>query len=359
MKKKISLTLFILSLVLSACGLAQITLIDSFNPANPGSICALGFDTDSSRVWVYGCSDNLIYSFTTAGVFLTSFPNPGEAANDVDIDVVTTDMVLGTTAVPKGSLLFINGETDVAEVYALNPQNGNIIATLTTAFGTGYVVGGAYHRQRNTIFLVQSAIPSFEENRVAEINVQTGDTIQTFLIGTSFGINYGDIAISGAGNLYLVTSEQTGIAEFTPDGLLVQIHAVPSTATTKSGLGLDCDNDEAWAAATDGTVYHLGQFPCEPFNAVENIAQPLFIQSFAPNPFSETGHVTIQLPQPSHLRLSLFDLLGQEQRVLFDGDFTSKTFDYNLDGQDLAHGVYLLKAESNGLIATKAIVHAN
>jgi hypothetical protein len=43
-----------------------------------------------------------------------------------------------------------------------------------------HIVGGAYHPERNTFFLVQDRVPgSADENRIAEINSQTGAVINT------------------------------------------------------------------------------------------------------------------------------------------------------------------------------------
>jgi len=258
-----------LGLVLAAAGLtlpasAQITVLNSFNPAEVSSLCSVAAGQTAETVWVYGCGGDQIYGYAPDGTFLTSIARPGESANDVDLDVAPEAFIMGDTAVPAGSLLFINGETDVAEIYALDTVTGDVLATLVTEFGISHVVGGAYHPLRDTFFLVQDNVPGTDdENRVAEIDPATGSVLSTFQTTATFSVYYGDIDVSTvSGNLFLVSSSEDGIGEFTPEGNFVQVHAIPEEVASISGVGLRCDVGEAWVAGTGGVVWRLGNVPC-------------------------------------------------------------------------------------------------
>jgi hypothetical protein len=66
-------------------------------------------------------------------------------------------------AIQPGDAIYINGETDVAELYA-PPDDGAV--TLAAAFGNSHVVGGSYHPGRGTFCVVQDrAAPTQHDRR--------------------------------------------------------------------------------------------------------------------------------------------------------------------------------------------------
>jgi hypothetical protein len=158
-------------------------------------------------------------------------------------------------------MLFINGESGVAEVYAVDTATGSVLATLVTAFGNSHVVGGGYHRTRDSLFLVQDGLGGTFANTVAEIDTTTGAVLQTWSTAASFPVNYGDLDVSAAGNLLIVSSSESTIAEFTPSGALVQEQSLPLGVSSLSGIGALTANGEAWVGGTGGVVWLLGGLP--------------------------------------------------------------------------------------------------
>jgi hypothetical protein len=153
---------------------ADVVMLDQFAPG-VGQLVSCGFDPAAERVWVYDSFGTVISSYDTSGAFVSSIPRPGESANDVDIEFAHEGFTLGATAVPAGALIFINGESGVADLYAVDTTTGAVLATLTTSFGVSHVVGGAYHPGRDTFFLVQDKVPGgAAANRIAEIHPVTG-----------------------------------------------------------------------------------------------------------------------------------------------------------------------------------------
>ncbi len=241
----------------------SIILLSSFNPSGTTTLCGIGFDPDSSDVWTYGCSDATIQRYSTGGTLLGSVNAAGGSANDVDVEVAPEDLTLNTGNISKGQLLFVNGESGVAEIYAYSKTTGLVTDTLISTFGNSHVVGGAYHELRNTFFLIQDNVPGIaDENKIAEIHPVTGATLNTFQTTGFFNISYGDIEVGANGNLFLVSSVESGIAEFTPTGTFVKIHALPAGVNDLSGIALDCASGSAWVCSNAGVVYKLGQFPC-------------------------------------------------------------------------------------------------
>lgn len=274
---------------------AQIVLLDSFNPSGASSLCGIGYDPDAAHVWIYGCSASTIQSYTTSGVLLESFTAPGGTANDVDVEIAPEQLTINSSTVPQGQLLFVNGESGVADIFAVDNVSGVIIETLTTDFGASHVVGGSYHPVRHTFFMVQDNVPSTAlENLIAEVDPVTGDILQSFQITNFFSVSFGDIEVGANGNLFVVSSIEDSIAEFTPSGTLVTMHALPEGVGNLSGIAIDCASGEAWVSNTSGNVYHLGQFPG---------GSPLTptITADGPTTFCKGGTVTLSTSAPGGL----------------------------------------------------------
>jgi hypothetical protein len=257
-----------------------INIVSSFNPSATGSLCGLGYDPDSSHLWIYGCSVGTIQRYSSTGVLLGSVTVAGGAANDVDLEVAPENLTLNTGSISKGQLLLVNGETGVADIFAYSKTTGLVTDTLITSFGNSHVVGGSYHELRNTFFVIQDNVPGVTlENMVAEIHPVTGATLNTFQTTGVFNVSFGDIEVGTNGNLFIVSSAQTGIAEYTPTGTLVKIHNLPAIVNDLSGIALDCNTNQAWVCTNGGVVYQLGQFPCGSIPSVR-LDLGLFIEGF-------------------------------------------------------------------------------
>jgi hypothetical protein len=258
----------LVALVVLVCALgassarAQLAVLDSFNPSSASDLCGVGWDPSTRNVWVYGCSAADVQRYSPSGVFQNAVARPGESANDVDVELAPESLVLNATTLPKGALLFVNGEVGVAEIYAVDKATGAVLATLPTAFGASHVVGGAYHRARDTFFLVQDRVPA-DANRIAEIERATGAVLGSFVIGASFDVNFGDVEVCTAtGNLLVASSIEARLAEFTPAGVFVAYHALPIGVTGLSGIGIDDATGDLWVSGTGGNVWRLGGGPC-------------------------------------------------------------------------------------------------
>lgn len=243
---------------------AALAVVSSFNPSNASDLCGLGVDPKNGEVWVYGCSLADVQRYSPAGVYLSAVTRPGESANDVDVELAPVEFTLESTLVGKGSLLFINGETGVAEIYAVDKTSSSVLETLNTAFGVSHVVGGAYHPGRSSLFLVQDSVPAVaDRNRIAEINPATGAVLNSFQTTPAFSVFFGDVDVCrSTGNLLVVSSSETSIAEFTADGAFVQYHALPAGVSSLSGIGVDDSKGEIWVAGNGGVVWRMNGDAC-------------------------------------------------------------------------------------------------
>jgi len=72
------------------------------------------------------------------------------------------------------------------------------------------------------------------------------------------------------------------------------------------------------------------------------------ISSVYPNPFNPTLTARISLPDPSHLTVLVFNLLGQKVSTLADDQFSEGSHSIVFDGSNLSSGVYLIQAVVSG-----------
>lgn len=351
MKKLLLITGIITSSIVSS---AQITLLGSFSPSIPGGLCGIGYDPLTAQIWLYGCSDSQFHRFDTTGTLLNSYPVPGGSANDVDIEIAPVQLMISGATVPQGEVLFINGESGAAEVYAINNITGTIEDTLTSAFGNSHVVGGAYHPQRNTFFLVQDNVPGAPlDNVIAEIDPLNGDTLHTYRIGNNFNVSYGDLEVGCNGNLFVVSSVEDSIAEFSPDGVFIKKHRYPIGSNNFSGIAIDCNTGDAWLCNNAGVVYHFGVFPGG--TGIDENDNRFSISNIHPNPFSNETHFSISMKQQGNLKVTITDLSGRVISYIYNEETTAGIKEFSFSG-DLAAGTYLLLAEMNGITSCKKMI---
>jgi len=347
----------VLAWTLPVC--AQIVVLSTFNPPNVSALCGIGRDPVTGNLWVYPCSGDSILGFSPSGAPIGSIPRPGESADDVDVTFAHRQIVIGGTTIPVGTLLFINGETGVADIYSVNTLSGAPLDTLVTSFGVSHVVGGGYHSGRNSFFLVQDDVPSAAiNNTIAEVDPATGDTLRHFRTTGRFNVSFGDVEVSEeTGNLFVVSSDRDdSLAEFNYDGSYFRLHDLPATVSNPTGIALDCAAGEAWVSSNNGTVYRLGQFPCGVPSSVHSTTVPMFQLSTArPNPFDARTSFILDILRAQHAHVALYDALGREVDVIHDGIINAGEQVFMLDG-DLPSGVYVIRVSAEEFAATQRVV---
>jgi DNA-binding beta-propeller fold protein YncE len=328
-------------LSIAAASFGQLNILTQFDPSNTGGTCGIAYNAPDGEIMVIGCSASVIDRYAEDGTFLSSADVVGEGANDVDIDMSPADLVMNGTFVAQGQLLLVNGESGVAEIYAIDEVTNEVIDTLPTGFGASHVVGGSYHPQRGTFFLVQDKVPGgFQANRIAEVDVTTGDTLQTFSTMPEFQVDYGDLDISPvSGHLFVVSSDESTIAEFTPDGAFVTEHVLPSGVSSLSGIALDNDLQGAWVCSTSGVVFKLGNFPVGTFDQVAAGSFGLF-----PNPADD--ELCIRADATYSGPVTVVDAAG---RVVVNAQLNGSIARIHIGA--LTTGVYMVRFNAGSMVA--------
>jgi len=211
-------------------------------------LCGIAHNPYANQVWVYGCGSQNIDLYDLSGRYRQSIPMIGGVANDVDLSIAPTDILFPRRTVPRGALLLINGNYGQTTIYALDAEEGRLIDSLQADFGADHVIGGAYHPERESFFLLQDHLAvDGTENTIAEVNARTGALIQTIYVGDRYPIFYGDLDISACtGHLFFVSSELSRMIEMRPEGDVIEEYPLPGGIRSPSGLSLDCTGGQAW-----------------------------------------------------------------------------------------------------------------
>lgn len=257
-----------------------VTITHSFSMGPVAAPVAISRDPVSGNVYVFandalGQPRRNIEIRTELGALMgPGIPHPGNQSNDFGLDFIGVSIPdLGGSTVPANNLLVFNGDDNPETVYAVNPGDGSVLATLALPVGLSSV-GGAYHEGRETLFTVDFV----GADLVREFDPATGTQQGSFAMndGTpdAFDVAFGAIDVDPlTGNLFVVGSSQEIIRVMTPEGAFVRdidLTGLAGFDCRMSGLHIDHPDESVWVTCVGGTqtdVFRLGDLD-EPVNAV-------------------------------------------------------------------------------------------
>jgi hypothetical protein len=91
--------------------------------------------------------------------------------------------------------------------------------------------------------------------------------------------------------------------------------------------------------------------------AREILPSKFVITSAYPNPFNPETKISVQMPVAGNLRVTVYNLLGQQVATLANDRFNAGTQELVFDGSHLSSGMYIVRAEADGLgLAQKKVL---
>jgi hypothetical protein len=75
-----------------------------------------------------------------------------------------------------------------------------------------------------------------------------------------------------------------------------------------------------------------------------------------PNPFNPTSTISFAVPTESFIRLSIFDLLGQEVKVLVNRVYSPGNYRISFDASKLNSGIYIYRIQTNNFVSSKKMI---
>ena len=75
-----------------------------------------------------------------------------------------------------------------------------------------------------------------------------------------------------------------------------------------------------------------------------------------PNPFNPTTEIRYRIPKATRVSLKVYDTLGREVAVLFDGIRDPGRYTATFDASGLSAGTYVCKMTAGNFVATRRLV---
>jgi hypothetical protein len=75
-----------------------------------------------------------------------------------------------------------------------------------------------------------------------------------------------------------------------------------------------------------------------------------------PNPFNPSTNIKYSVPEAGNVKLSVYNLVGEEVAILVNGFSQAGTFDVTFDASNLPSGVYLYKLQSANSVQTRKMM---
>lgn len=92
-------------------------------------------------------------------------------------------------------------------------------------------------------------------------------------------------------------------------------------------------------------------------SATVDIPETFHVGNVYPNPFNPVALLPLELSQDEYVKVSVFDILGNEKQVLQDGYLPAGKNEIVISGTDLATGVYLIRVlHANDILTQKVVL---
>ncbi|MDP8208783.1 MAG: T9SS type A sorting domain-containing protein [Candidatus Electryonea clarkiae] len=99
-----------------------------------------------------------------------------------------------------------------------------------------------------------------------------------------------------------------------------------------------------WDWEAHGGSFFLGENVIDQ-DQINEIPESFSIKSVYPNPFNSSLTIRVFLPEATHLKLKVYNILSREVAVLSDQQQTAGYRKFNFDGKELPSGIYFIYAK--------------
>jgi photosystem II stability/assembly factor-like uncharacterized protein len=261
------------------------------------------------------------------------------------------------------SQLYDNNEPQLWAVHFLNANIGYAVGDAGTIFHTKdggsdwfEQTSGAVHHLRSVHATTPDTAWAVGVQGLVLRTVNGGSTWDSVYVGTSHG--FGRVYFVDAMTGWIAGGDVTeGTIAYTTDG---GGHWELQSNAAQNGLYslYFTDADTGWAVGYNGTIIHTttGGTALEEVRDFVASRSEVVLSQNSPNPFNSTTNISFILPKSQHVKLSVYDLIGQEVVVLVDGEMRAGEHSVNFDGQNLPDGVYFYRLSAGNVTRTKICV---
>ena len=188
----------------------------------------------------------------------------------------------------------------------------------------------------------------------ASTKIDTTKSVTGFDINTWFTTNSNQYFTnnSGAGLSGLVSFQELNALPLLTSPALIAGTTPPNdgffdaTATYAGAFGT-----EDWTAGW--SRIHMSHVTSVEENIIKEIPSSFNLSQNYPNPFNPTTNIKFNLPQAGNVRLTIYNIIGQEVAQLVNGYREAGSYTVNWNASNLSSGIYIYRLEANSNIITK------
>ncbi len=111
-----------------------------------------------------------------------------------------------------------------------------------------------------------------------------------------------------------------------------------------------------WAFGTGGAIYKYNSGLIGITNHHNNIPLNIILHQNYPNPFNPETMIEFEIPGPSFVKLTLFDITGQEIETLVEQNMNAGSFKVEWDASKYSSGIYFYKIRAGDFTDIKKMV---
>jgi hypothetical protein len=86
------------------------------------------------------------------------------------------------------------------------------------------------------------------------------------------------------------------------------------------------------------------------------VPREYFLEQNYPNPFNPTTRIRYAIPRDQHVKLEVFNVLGERVAIIEDQDHTMGYYEAVFDGGNLASGIYVYRIQAGDFVASKRLL---
>lgn len=252
----------------------------------------------------------------------------GLTARGLSAPVISVWYVLSSKTSADSS--FVYKSTDQGETWAEVSRTNGIFLTISFVNGLNGIIAGEDGKLKRT-FNGGAAWDSANTG----VNV---DLLYSKYVGgvTAYAIGDSRTIIKTTNGGFTWITQSTGIAT------LRGIDALPNDAF-------------AIACGVSGTILRSANLT----GAVQTgntVSEGFSLGQNYPNPFNPETNFTFRIPKPGFVKLAVYDILGKEDAVLVNSQFTAGTYSVSFDASSLPGGTYFYRLSTSEYTETRKMI---
>jgi hypothetical protein len=221
------------------------------------------------------------------------------------------------------------------DIYTVDLSNGSYSFVVDAV---GSYSGITFHPVSNELWATSRALVPPNRDAVFKVDLISGDT--TIVGHTGLGKLTNAIVFDENGNIYGLIGTESEVSDF------VSISPANGAGTIIGSVGFNHILGLAYA--------ETGVTSVEGENEEDIIPEEYVLKQNYPNPFNPATKIEFSLPVASEVKLTIYNLLGQELLRLIDGERNAGTHSVqwnaeDANGQSLSSGIYFYELKASGI----------